>query len=219
MSQEGTMPKKETEEFPSFDDWEAPFDPDEVDGEKALRLIYSIRKDEHKLKTKLKAKEEAISALETDKSELSTALDTYKDAEAKAKREGESKEDALQRQIDELTKKLTEKPETKVDDLAVARLEIALEHGLTKRQAARLVGEDREALEEDAEELVKELGLNKPADEDDDTEKAGDDENEDAVKLRRRPQTRSPGDPNPRSGPNVDYTNPENLEKVLPRGW
>jgi hypothetical protein len=206
MSQEGTMPKKETEEFPSFDDWEAPFDPEEVDGDKALRLIYSIRKDEHKLKTKLKAKTE-------EAEELSQAVTVYKEAEEAAKREGETETEALKRQVEALNKKLEEKPE-EGDNLEAARLRIALKHGLTERQANRLVGEDVDELEEDAEALIEELGLNSDDDETDD--KAGDDENEDAVKLRRRPQGRTPLDPKPNAGKDIDVI--KDIDKLVPRG-
>lgn len=58
----------------------------------------------------------------------------------------------------------SEKLQTLEKDLTTAqadavRFEIALEKGLTKSQAKRLVGSTREELEADADELMKDLGL------------------------------------------------------------
>lgn len=44
-------------------------------------------------------------------------------------------------------------------DLKVVRLEVALEKGLTIKQAARLIGTTKQELEDDADELVSDLGV------------------------------------------------------------
>lgn len=53
----------------------------------------------------------------------------------------------------------------------VMRLEVALAKGLTEKQAARLVGDTREALEADADELLTEIGASTGAKETKDKEK------------------------------------------------
>lgn len=206
MSQEGTMPKNETTDFPSFDDWDAPFDPDEVDGEKALRLIYQIRKDEHRLKARLAKKDEKLE-------ETEQALTVFKEAAEAAEREGESETDALKRQIEALQKKIDEKP---AENLEAARLRIALKYNLTERQANRLVGDDVEALEEDAEALIEELGLNKNESESQREENDHVREEEPDAELRRRPRGRAPLDPKPDAGPAVDPI--KDIDALIPRG-
>lgn len=71
-----------------------------------------------------------------------------------------SKEDKLTRDNNDLTAKLT------ASESRVAKFEIALDKGLTKSQALRLVGNTREELEADADQLVEDLGIDveKPAD-------------------------------------------------------
>lgn len=95
-------------------------------------------------------------ALERVKAELQKAKDRLKEIDDA----NLSKEDKLTRDNSELTTKLT------AAETRVAQFEIALDKGLTKSQALRLVGNTREELEADAEELAKDLGIDtqKPAD-------------------------------------------------------
>ena len=95
-------------------------------------------------------------ALERVKAELAEAKERLR----KIDDEKLSKEDKLTRDNGELTTKLS------AAELRVAKFEIALDTGLTKSQALRLVGNTREELEADAEQLAKDLGIDssKPAD-------------------------------------------------------
>lgn len=84
-------------------------------------------------------------------------------------------EDRDKTEIERASEKLTELEKTATSATVDAiRFEIALDKGLTKNQAKRLVGSTREELEADADELVKDLGL-------DDAGNAG---------VSRRPQER-----------------------------
>ena len=69
-------------------------------------------------------------------------------------------EDATKSEQEKLTERASELEKSLTTAEAnAARFEIALEKGLTKSQAKRLVGSTREELEADAEELLADLGL------------------------------------------------------------
>lgn len=91
-----------------------------------------------------------VKAYQATKNELSQAKGRVKEFEDATKTEQE---------------RLTEKATTLEQQLTTAqvdaaRYEIALEKGLTKSQAKRLVGSTREELEADADDLIADLGVN-----------------------------------------------------------
>lgn len=91
------------------------------------------------------------------------ALARKNEAQAKANAEAAKKlkelEDAGKTEVEKLSaERDTHKGRADSAELALVRLEVALEKGLTKGQAKRLVGSTREELETDADELLAELG-------------------------------------------------------------
>lgn len=100
-------------------------------------------------------------ALDAERKARSDAERRAKEAEARLKAledEGKSELERLQGQVAELTKR-AEGAESKAD-----RFEVAAARGLSLAQARRLVGSTKEELEQDAEEMRTELGLNKSGD-------------------------------------------------------
>lgn len=180
------MPK-----LPEFKDWQAPWEKSgtEFSADVAKKFIYDLHKDVEK-------SGEEISTLKTSNSELTTKV-----TEAERATLTDAEKAAAERA--DLEKKLADAGES---SLEVTRLELALEHGLTKSQAKRLVGKTAEELTADAEELVKDLGLTK--------EENKDENNGDQSNGRQRPrQVRNPlqhGDPD-------TGVSTEELLKVLPR--
>lgn len=139
------MPK-----LPEFKDWQAPWEKSgtEFSADVAKKFIYDLHKDVEKAG-------EENSTLKTQNSELTTKV-----TEAEKANMTDAEKAAAERA--DLEKKLADASEK---SLEVTRLELALEHGLTKSQAKRLVGKTAEELTADAEELVKDLGLTKEEDE------------------------------------------------------
>lgn len=135
------MPK-----LPEFKDWKAPWEKSgtEFAAEVARKFIYDLHKDAEK-------QAEEISTLKTQNTELQTKV-----SDAEKANMTDAEKAAAERA--DLEKKLADAGET---SLEVTRLELALEHGLTKSQAKRLVGKTAEELTADAEDLVKDLGLTK----------------------------------------------------------
>jgi hypothetical protein len=148
----------------------------EVDVEAAKKAIHTLMLDKAKAQD---AREDALTETKEAKSqatELQEQLDSKAGVDAQAEI---TKAKAAQ------TKAETER------DAAVLRadkVEIAAEKGLTPAQAKRLVGANREELEADADELVKDLGI-EPGKQDEE----GENEAHTAPKARLR----SGGDPNP----------------------
>lgn len=175
--------------FPKLEDWKAPWEKDgaEIDPDKAKGFVYAIKKAAHEAEEKAKA----------DIKERDEALDVYKKAEAEAARANETATEKQAREIAELTEKLNKASNPRETLI----LEVALEKGLTKKQALRLVGNTKEELEADADEYLTDLGLKAEPDEnegDEDTDVTD-------ISLRRRPAPkRTPLDPAPNTGPDVD---------------
>lgn len=102
--------------------------------------------------------QEHINSLLADQKRRAKPAD-YDDLRAKA-----SKFDELEQAKKSELEKLAEDRDAQrkrgdAAELSYARLEVALEKGLTATQAKRLVGSTREELEADADELVKDLGV------------------------------------------------------------
>lgn len=134
--------------LPPFDEWKRPWQEGEFDAEKAAKLIYNLHKDKE-------TRSERIAELEGEKTELEGKVEEYETKDL-------SEIDRLKRENEKL--RTGEKPKEKPaggsgDDLRAERLEIALDKGLTKTQAARLVGTTREELEADADAYIEEHGL------------------------------------------------------------
>lgn len=131
--------------FPSYDDWQAPWEKkgEDFDADIARKFIYNLQREADTTK----------SARATERQE---AQDRISELEAKV----QAFEDKDLSEVDRLRKeneRLKETPAPK-DDLAQARLEIALEKGLTLAQSKRLAGATREELEADADAYRAELG-------------------------------------------------------------
>lgn len=143
MGQVPKLPEK-------YEDWTPPWDGEEIDPDKAGRLLFNALTNVEKSKA-------AKAALDT---ELTEAKAKLSDAESKLS-EKPGEEAAKDKEISDLRTKVQklESDGRESDTDRIARLEIALEKGLTERQAARLVGKTREELEEDADVLREELGL------------------------------------------------------------
>lgn len=148
----------------------------EVDVEAAKKAIHTLMLDKAKAQD---AREDAVAEkkeAESQAAELQTQLDDKAGPDAKVE---------IQKAKDAQSKAEAER------DAAVLRadkVEIAAEKGLTPAQAKRLVGANREELEADADELVKDLGI-EPGKQDEE----GENEAHTAPKARLR----SGGDPDP----------------------
>jgi uncharacterized protein YaiL (DUF2058 family) len=179
------MPK-----LPEFKDWKAPWEKSgtEFSADVAKKFIYDLHKDVEK-------GTEEISTLKTQNTELQTKV-----TEAEKASMTDAEKAAAERA--ELEKKLATAGEK---DLEVARLQLALKHGLTESQAKRLIGKTAEELAADAEVMIEDLGLKK-----DDSNPEG----EQTPNGRTRPQ-RLTNPLNPQGGDTGIST--EQLLKELPR--
>jgi hypothetical protein len=164
--------------LPKFEDWTPPWgeDADDIDAEKAAKFTYGLLSDKEKLQTKVNAANEKIAEANTAREEAEKAL-----AEVNSK--------GTDKTVADLQAKLTEaETKRKAAESLAAKYGVALDEGLTKVQAKRLVGETEDELKADAEELVQSFGgTGKRVDEDG--------EDEDDASLRRTPQSlRNPAD-------------------------
>jgi len=166
--------------LPKFEDWKAPWEVDLKEGdeptfdfEKGKRYLYNVLSDKERL-------QDSNATLTTENKTLTDA------ANAKA-REGETREQQLERELKEANAKLDAKPDGETP--AEIRLRVALDKGLTLAQSKRLVGTTEEELAADADTLLTELGQ---------TSSTGDDEEDDSL-VRTAPQARAKakGDPKP----------------------
>lgn len=154
----------------SFDDWKWPWEKGEVDEEKAARLIFNARRAEETATDKAHAAEEKVSTVTAE-------LDAEKARKSGTDEDGQQQIQNLTKQVRELeaakTKLETEgRPE---DKLEIDRHAVALELGLSARDAKRLVGKNREELEADAKAFAKEHGIDLGDEDDDDDDALGDD--------------------------------------------
>ena len=155
----------------SFEDWTPPWKEGEFDAEKAKKLIFDLHKDKETLFTELDKKDTEIADLEDEADTLEEQ--TRKAAGASQPKEGENAEiAALRAEIDAL--KNGNKPQTRRerreaaeaeaakapsdDSLLATKYEIALDKGLSKSAARRLVGSTREEIEADADAYLEENG-------------------------------------------------------------
>lgn len=123
-----------------------------------------------------------VKAYQATKSELTNAKSKVKEFEDATKTEQE---------------RLTEKATTLETELTTAqanaaRFEIALEKGLTKSQAKRLVGSTREELEADADELLSDLGVGATSEDEEEPAKKPATRPKEALKSGAAPATTPP---------------------------
>ena len=193
----------------SFDDWKWPWDKGEVDEEKAARLIFNARKAEETATDKAKAAEETNATLTAD-------LDAEKARKSGTDAEGQQKIQELTKQVRELeaakTKLETEgRPEDKLEN---ARLSVALELGLTDRDAKRLVGKDRDELLKDGKIFAKEHNLIDDDEQDPDDDDTGNGEGGSQPPVRQPLRTGAR-----RTDPASKPSDTAAAEKVLPPLW
>lgn len=188
--------KKNKIELPKYETWKAPWEVDasgndipveeqKFDADKARKLIFDRTVDKIRVQNSLAETTERAEELE---SQVADAADPA----------------ALKEVQDKLTKALAERDNAKSgNSLELARMRVALEKGLTLKQAQRLHGEDEDELSADADDLLEELGISKSkkrgkADDEDDDE---DDDDKEDTGIRSRPKSRlrTSGDPDPDS--------------------
>ena len=142
-------------QLPAYDDWKWPWDKGQVDEEKAARLVYNARLAEQNALSKVASKDEEIAQLKND-------LDTEKARQSEADPKVQEQLAGLLKENREL--KASQGKARPEDQLQIDRLKVALEKGLTAKQADRLVGTDYESLSEDADVLLADLGLSSDED-------------------------------------------------------
>jgi hypothetical protein len=137
--------------FPKFEEWQAPWEKSKTDfdAEKAKSLVYSLSKEIAETKERHATQ---LADVETERDTLKTKVEEHETKDL-------SEVERLKRENERLKDAQTQaKAKPDKSDLTVARLELALEHGLTKDQARRLIGETAEELAADAKVLVEQFG-------------------------------------------------------------
>lgn len=193
----------------SFDDWKWPWEKGEVDEEKAARLIFNARRAEETATDKAHAAEEKVSTVTAE-------LDAEKARKSGTDEDGQQQIQNLTKQVRELeaakTKLETEgRPE---DKLEIDRHAVALELGLSARDAKRLVGKDRDELLEDAKAFAKEHGIDLGDEDDDDDDDLGDDPDGSKPPVRTPLRTGSR-----KTTPTDTPSDTAAAEKALPSLW
>lgn len=163
-----------------LDDYQAPWEKDGEDGDvdkaSLKKFIHGLLVDKAKAQDAREAEKAKTVEVTTERDELQTKLESKADPDLKA----------------ELDKANAAKAKAEGErDQAVSRadrVEIAAEKGLSPAQAKRLVGTNREELEADADELVKDLGI-EPGKTD------NDDDDGDEGRISPRSRLNNGGDP------------------------
>jgi hypothetical protein len=187
---------KHTDALGTLDSFKAPWESEtgqdaELDPVKLKKYLFNLQLDKAKAQDARDEADEKVTAAEKN----------LKDAKAEvAKGDPTGKIAELEAELDK-AKAVATDAGSKVD-----RLEVALDKGLSARQAARLVGSTKEELEADAAEFAKELGITTTQDSEDLVKDGDEDEDGNVVDLRRsaRPVV-TPGDPKPGTDGEVDY--------------
>ena len=171
-------------------DWTAPWETatgeTEIDKDKLKRYLFNLLGDKEKLQERL--------------TETSTERDTLKTAAETAARQGETTEQRLERENAELKATVAAATSGGNDDVAKEnlRLQVAIEKGLNTAQLKRLIGNTKEELLADADELLNSFGSKGDSTEGEGGETGGDG-------VRRVPNGRvNPGDPNPGAAAEID---------------
>lgn len=147
----GTLPEK-------FEDWRLPWTEEDFDADKAARLVFNARKGEEKAKADVKERDEKITTLTGE-------LDDEKARKSGTDEEAQQELKDLRAKVRKFEEAGTEpRPE---DQKQINQLTVALELGLSKADAKRLVGDDYDSILEDGKTFAKDHGL---LDDDDDDE-------------------------------------------------
>src|SRR3954465_9106669 len=139
------MPK-----LPKFEEWQAPWvkNGTEFNAETAAKLIYDKTLDLEKAND---AHAEKVAQLTTENTGLKTKVTEFEKA-------GETAAEKTAREAAEAAKRAQETAvaeATKSTDLKIARLEVAVEKGLTADDMTRIVGNSKEELLADADVFIK----------------------------------------------------------------
>lgn len=147
-------------ELPSFADWKRPWKDDEFDADKAAKLIYNLHKDKQDLSEKIEAKETELEELESERDEAVNKVTALEDKDLPEIERLKREVDRLKAGTDKPKKeaKASAKADDEGDDLLAEKYRIALEKGLSAKDARRLVGKTVEELEEDADAFLEEHG-------------------------------------------------------------
>lgn len=175
--------------FPKFEDYKAPWEtkdgkdvPDEeqvIDKGKLKKFLHGLHSDKERLQTTV--------------TEVTKERDTLKTAADEAARKDETEVDRLKRENAELKETAAKVPETSKEALIY---KVALEKGLTPKQAKRLRGDTEEELTADADDLLESWGS---------TGKEG--EGEGGTPLQRTPKpSHNPGDPEDNTSEPLDVS-------------
>lgn len=167
-------------------DWTAPWETatgeTEIDKDKLKRYLFNLLGDKEKL-------QERLTTTSTERDELKTAADA-------AARQGETNEQKLARENEELKAAVENATKGGNDDTAQEnlRLKVAIEKNLNEAQLKRLIGTTKEELMADADELIKSFGSTGKSEEGEGGEAGGDG-------VRRVPRgVFNAGDPAPGDG-------------------
>lgn len=190
----------------SFEEFKWPFDKGEADEEKLAKLIWNARRSEEAALDKAKVSSDKVA-------EIQAELDTTKASKSGTDEAGQQKIKDLTVQVRDLEAAKAASADGRPEDkLEIDRLTVALELGLSARDAKRLVGKDKDELTEDAKAFAKEHGINLGDDD-------GDEEDEDDDDEDNAPPTRQPV-PNLRTGAGAGKikvaSDPVAAEKSLP---
>lgn len=183
--------------FPKFEDWQSPWDKsgETFDAERARKYVYDVQLERENSKEELTTAKQTVTTLTAEKSALETKVATLeKDGGDVA---------ALKSQIADLQTKLDQAAE---QSRAAMLQAVKEEFGLTDKQAAKLDGDDLEALRTDARETFGDPVENEDEGEEEDEEIEEDEETPPAPAPVKRtpPPTTAPrrrvkngGDPTP----------------------
>lgn len=161
-----------------FNDWKWPWTEGEIDEEKAARLIWNARRQEEAAHDKAKT-------LETQVETLTGELDTAKAAKSGLDETGQQRLTELERENRDLKSK--DGKSQPQDQKRIWQLETALELGLSKRDASRLVGETQEEIAEDGRQFAKDHNIALAGDDEGGEDHEGDEDGGDEDGERRPP--------------------------------
>lgn len=198
------MPQtKDKQGLPKLDEWKAPW---EVDGDGK-----DIPEDEQEIdKPRLK---KYLHGLLSDKINIRKSLDDQtqrvQELEAEIEKATDPKQlEKLQEQVATLRKERDDAAAKAKGSADALKWEIALDKGLTKTQAKRLVGTTREELEADADELLASWGHQGKG--------GNEEEGGEGETIRRAPRRNltNSGDPDPGAGKGEKEPNPDDVVKA-----
>lgn len=206
-----------------FSQWKWPWKEGEVDEEKAAKLIWNARRNEEAAEDKAKELSDKVT-------EVQAELDTEKGRKSGTDEEGQQKIKDLTKQVRDLeaAKTALETAKTELetngrpqDKAENDRLSVALQLGLSERDAKRLVGETKDELLKDAKAFAEEHGIEIEGDEEDGGE--GEEGGESGGESGSKPPI---GQPQPRFKTGARSTDPVTVPsntdaaaKALPSLW